>query len=93
MTAATRRRQQRVRKRTDPKPGKESWLIVGPDGELLRELTYGEGATLSVAQNIMKAYIEPGDEITVQWKALFGEPETLYRLVRGADGDLITFTA
>lgn len=91
MTATTRRRQQRIRKRTDPKPGKESWLIVGPDGELLRELTYGEGATLSVAQNLMKQYTDEGDEITVQWKALFGEPDELYRIVREEDGSISTW--
>lgn len=66
-------------------------MIVGPDGKLLRETSYGEGATLSLAQNLMKQYTEE-TEITVQVKSLFGNPDTLYRLVRDEDGVLTTFT-
>jgi hypothetical protein len=76
--------------RTEPKPGKESWQIVGPDGAIIQETNYGEGATLSIAQNLAQEYDE---EVTliVRVKSLFGEPDNLFRVVREEDGAIATW--
>lgn len=75
--------------RTEAKPGNESWLIVGPDGAILRESGYGEGATLIMTQTLAQTYDEE-IELTVRVKALFGEPDTLFRVVREEDGSIST---
>jgi hypothetical protein len=89
--AVTKRRPRRVKKTTTPVNTKgESWQIVGPDGAIIRDTSYGEGATLAMAQTLAQKYDEEV-ELTVRWKALFGEPDTLYRVVREEDGSITTW--
>lgn len=87
--ATTRRRKRPTKKNYQPKPGKESWLIVDPDGQIIRETSYGEGASVALAQTLAQKY---HDEVTltVRWKALFGEPDDLFRVTRDADGVIYT---
>lgn len=90
MAVAQRRRIKSKAKADAKLTGKESWLIVGEDGIVVREVGYGEGAALSLAQNLMKTFTDP-TTLTVQLKALFGEPDSLYRVVRTEDGDVLTY--
>ena len=86
MATKTRRR---LRRDSEPRLGKESWLIVAGDGKVLREVGHSEGSALIMAQKLAEKSLEPV-AMTVQVKSLFGDPDTLYRVVRDEDGVVLT---
>lgn len=75
---ATRRR----RRRAEPKLGKEAWQIVGPSGEVLKELPYGEGPAVAWAISYALKNCGEGAELIVRLKPLLGPPDDFYRVVR-----------
>jgi hypothetical protein len=88
MTTATRRRKKIAR--AAPALGKDSWQILNAKGEILRDLPYGESCTLATAFTVIQ-HVEPKGtkvELTVRLKALFGEPDDLFRVVREEDGSV-----
>lgn len=77
--AATKTRRRRAA--TKPAPlGKTTWAITA-DGETLRENSYGPGATLALAQQLVSRD-DTADELVVERRDLFGAPARLYRVVR-----------
>lgn len=90
--AVAQKRRRRTTKAPTPS-GKDSWQILGPKGEILRDVPYGEGATLAMAQGLIHRIDPEADtlELTVRLKALFGEPDNLFRVVREEDGSVTTY--
>ena len=82
---------QRRRKVQPPPPGKETHQIVAPDGSILRNSPYGEGATLAVAQRLAQIDYDDEVELIVRVKTLFGDPDPLFRVVREEDGSVSTY--
>lgn len=74
----------KTRRRRAPKPaplGKTTWAILTPTGDTLRENSYGPGAILALAQQLVSRDENPS-ELTVERRDLFGPPARLYRVVR-----------
>lgn len=88
----TKTRRRRSIKSDVPKLGKESWQIVGPDGEILRDLPHGESVTLGLAQMLAMKWDEKVKvvELIVRLKTLFGPPDPLFRVVRDSEGVVTT---
>lgn len=87
---APRRKRKPPRKAPPVARQGETHQILDPAGKILRDSPYGEGATLALAQTLAQKY---DDEVTltVRLKALFGEPDDLYRIVREEDGAVSTY--
>lgn len=66
-----------------------SWAILTPTGDTLRENSYGPGAILALAQQLV-ARVDSPDELTIERRDLFGSPAQLYRVVRNEDGNVDT---
>lgn len=88
-TAVKPRRRRAVPK--DAPTGKETHQIVAPDGEILVNSSYGEGATLARAQMIALKEYEKEVTLIVRIKTMFGEPDPLFRVVREEDGSVSTW--
>ena len=89
MSTAVRRGR---RKPATAKIGKEAWQVIDPDGEVLAirdGKTHSDGAVLNMAQRIAERYSEE-IELIVQLVPLFGDPDPHYRVVRDADGVVLT---
>jgi hypothetical protein len=87
--AATKTRRRRAAKPKAPALGKTTWAIVTPTGATLRENSYGPGAILALAQQLVGRAESP-EELTVERRDLFGAPAQLYRVVRYEDGSVDT---
>ncbi len=80
------------RRKAAPKPpplGKVTWAILTPNGSVLRENSYGPGAILALAQQLVAKTDNP-DQLTVERRDLFGSPALLYRVVRDEAGNVDT---
>lgn len=86
VTVKTRRR------RTPPKApvlGKVTWAVLDSTGAVLRENSYGPGATLAMAQRLVG--MEPEETYyIIERRNLFGPPAQLYRVVRAESGNVWT---
>lgn len=77
----------RTRRRRAPKPaplGKTTWAILTPTGDTLRENSYGPGANLAAAQQLVFRDDLP-DELTIERRDLFGPPARLYTVRHDAE--------
>lgn len=91
MSTATKTRRGR-RKPATAKIGKEAWQVVGPEGNELAVRdgkTHSDGAMLNMAQRLAERH-DGEIELIVQLVPLFGDPDPHYRVVRDADGVVLT---
>jgi hypothetical protein len=92
--AATTTRRRKAAKTKAPTLGKTTWAIVTPVGVVLRENSYGAGAILALAQQLLGSITFATDhdvtELTIERRDLFGSPAPLYRVVRKEDGNVDT---
>lgn len=87
--AATKSRTRRCTT-TKPAPlGRTTWVILAPNGDVLRENSFGPGANLAVAQQLVGRDECPA-KLTIERRDLFGAPARLYRVVRDEDGNAYT---
>lgn len=75
----------------EPVVGKDSYVVLDPEGNVLAEKGYQPLALLAAQEHALRSYIEP-TTLTVERRSLFGPATTLYRVVRDEDRNVIAYT-